>query len=133
MKLFELFISEQLSWATRDNAERPNNYDRDDYKLLTVNVADVFAHVDSEFALDLQSDTGGKNAIGNRLDRAKKHFSSGKPMDPPEVALNSRNNKIEFSNGRHRAVAAHQLGHKYIPMFVYTVGIDQFKKLVKIK
>lgn len=131
MILKELF--ETLNWATRDNAECPFKFDIDDYVLLNVNIEDVFKHGSSDMVLDLNSPTGGKNAIGDRLQNAKQHFENNGAMDPAEVAYCDTNKTINFANGRHRAVAAYQLGYQYIPMFVYKRTIDKFKELVRTK
>jgi len=129
MKLMEL----NLNWADSSNAERPHNFDSEDYTLLICNISDVFSHTDQDYRLDLDSNTGGSNAIGNRLDRATQHFQNGNPMDPPEVAYSVHTNNITFTNGRHRSLAAYQMGEEYIPMFVYSPTIEQFKKLVRTK
>lgn len=131
MRLFE--IATDLNWADQTDAERPNNFSDDDYVLLNVNIEDVFNHSDVDFRLDINSPTGGKNAIGDRLNRAKSHFKGGGAMDPPEVAYSRYSNGVEFTNGRHRAVAAYQLGHEYIPMFVAKADISAFTEIVKTK
>lgn len=129
MRLCEL----DLNWASRDNAERPGNFNDSAYTVRLCNVSDVFKHVSSDTALELDSDTGGKNAIGDRLSRAKQHFTAGEAMDFPEVAFNQYTNNIDFTNGRHRAVAAYQLGHEYIPMFIYRETLAKFESLVRTK
>ena len=127
MKLFEL----NLNWADRDNANRPTNFDSDNLVMLRVNIEDVIKHMHSEFKLDLGDELGGKNSIGDRLPRAKEHFKAGGAMDLPEIGYSKWSKTIDFGNVRHRTVAAHQLGKKYIPMFVSIDGIDEFKKLVR--
>ena len=129
MKLHEL----NLNWAGVDNAQRPTNFNHEELVILNVHIQDVFDHMHSAFKLDLDDERGGKNAIGDRLSRAKNHFKGEHPMDLPEIGYNEWSGTIDFGNGRHRTAAAHQLGKEYIPMFVTIDGLDEFKKLVRTK
>lgn len=129
MRLFEL----DLNWATKDNAEYKPQYDSKDTVKLMVNVEDVMRHAGSGFRLDPHDPTGGKNAISNRLPRAKAHFQSGGPMDLPLVGVGHTGKSTFISNGRHRMIAAFQLGHEYVPAFVYKDDLENFKKLVRTK
>lgn len=129
MKLNELF--ENLSWATRDNAQQSKMFDNDDYITMNVNIEDVFKHMDPDYAFDTKDETGGTNANAHRLDKAMRHFDANEPMDLPQVAFNPWNKKVEFVNGRHRSMAALKKGQMYIPMFVAKHGLAEFKKLVQ--
>lgn len=131
MRLHE--IANQLNWANASNAENPRNFTDLAYTLLLCNIEDVFFHGEAGFTLDLGSAHGGENAISNRIGNAICHFNQGEPMDPPEVGYNKAANTIDFTNGRHRAHAAHQFGHEYIPMFVSGDGLGEFKKRVRTK
>lgn len=132
-KTNSIFNKNNLNWATPEFAERPSNFSGGEYELLNVKIADVIPHMHSSMKLDLNSENGGVNGIGSRLPRAKQHFLSGQPMDLPELGCNSRNNVIDFTNGRHRTVAAYQLGNEFIPMFVDKNNIEKFKSLVETK
>ena len=123
----------ELNWSDKTNSERPYNFDNDNYILLNVKIEDVINNMDNDFKLDLNDSKGGENSIGSRLQRAKKHFESGEPMDYSEVGYNKHTGNIDFTNGRHRAVAAYQLGHDYIPMFVYKDSLEKFKEIVDTK
>lgn len=126
-------LKTELNWSNKENSERPYNFDNDDYVLLNVKIEDIINNMADDFKLDLSDSKGGENSIGNRLERAKKHFESGEPMDYSEVSYNKNTGNIDFTNGRHRAVAAYQLGHDYIPIFVYNNSLDKFKELVDVK
>jgi hypothetical protein len=123
----------KLNWATKENAVRPNNFDADHYELLHVNALDMMNNAENDFKLDPYDRTGGENAIGIRLPYAIEYFKSEQPMDYPEAYYSKYTKKVGFDNGRHRTIAAFQLGEEYVPMFVYTDGIDEFKKLVRTK
>jgi hypothetical protein len=123
----------KLNWANQENSIRPNNFEDENYVILNVNIEDITKHMHSSMKLDLHDPKGGKNGIGNRLERAKEHFLEGEPMDLSEVGCNDRNNVIDYTNGRHRVAAAFQLGYEYIPMFVYKENIEKFKTLVRTK
>ena len=131
MKLFE--ITKELNWANAENAEKPFWFSNDKVVLLLCNIKDVMSHGKDDFTLDLNSPHGGENAIGDRVKTAIDHFNSGEPMDPPVVAYVISRGEIEVGDGRHRIVAAYQLGHEYIPMFVSLGGLKEFKKLVKTR
>jgi hypothetical protein len=122
-----------INWANEDDAERPNNFHDDNYVLINVNIKDITKYMHSSMRLDLDDIKGGDNAIGNRLERAKQHIINGCPIDYPEVGCSDINNVIDYTNGRHRVVAAYQLGFDYAPMFVYKPTLDKFKSLVKTK
>lgn len=124
---------QEINWSNQENAERPYNFNDDSYVVLNVKIEDVINNMDKDFKLELNDSSGGKNAIGNRLKMAKEHFIKGEPMDLPEVGYNKYTGKIDFTNGRHRTVAAYQLGHEYIPMFINKDSIEQFKGLVDTK
>ena len=123
----------EINWSNESNAERPYNFEDDNYVVLNVKIEDVINNMAEDFKLDLNNSTGGKNAIGNRLAMAKEHLLKGEPMDYPEVGYSEYTGKIEFTNGRHRTVAAYQLGHDYIPMFIYKDTLEKFKEIVKTK
>ena len=133
MKLKQILKEYKLNWATKDNAQRPYNFDDKNYVILLVNIKDTFDKSHPGFALDPEDESGGPNAIKDRLPRAKEHFLKGEAMDYPEVAFNIATNTVDYTNGRHRAVAAYQLGKTYIPMFVSKDGLHQFKKNVRTK
>lgn len=122
-----------LNWAKAENSERPNNFEDTRYVLLQAKVSDIFKGAEDDFTLDINSTDGGKNAIGNRLERAKEHFVSGLPMDYPEVAYSPYKKCISFTNGRHRTLAAFKLGEEFVPMFVFKENLDKFKELVETK
>ena len=123
----------RLNWADKSDAIRSGNFDNNDLVLIQLHIVDVFSKCHREFALDVNSEDGGRNKIGNRLGWAKEHFSSGYPMDLPEIGYNKRSNTIDFDNGRHRTLAAYQLGSEYIPAFVAKDSIEAIKGLVRHK
>jgi hypothetical protein len=124
-----------INWADRNNSETltAEKMDSGNFTLLQVNIEDVFNKSDESFALNIHSETGGKNAIDGRLERAKEHFMSGAPMDYPIVEYNYLYDQVAFTNGRHRTLAAAHMGCKYIPMLVYNGTLDEFKASVRTK
>ena len=119
-----------INWATSSNAIRKQNFDDPNLVLLTCSIRDVFDNGLRAYSLDLDDPSGGSNAIGNRLEKAIAHIREGNPMDPPEVGYNPTLKKVDFTDGRHRCVAAYQFGAEYIPMFVAREGLEVFKQLV---
>ena len=122
-----------LNWADKDSAIRFRNFENKDFVLIKLHIADVFSKCHRDFALDVNSEDGGENKIGNRLGFAKEHFTSGFPMDLPEIGYNTHWKTIDFDNGRHRTLAAYQLGEEYVPAFVSKDSVELIKQLVRHK
>ena len=131
MKLADLFESKKLRWAVGPNfsqAEyKPAQTDKD-RTVVWARISDIMAHTRRDYALDLQDPKGGPNAISNRVAKAKKHWAAGGYMDPSEIHV--QGNTITFTNGRHRLVAAHQLGEEYAPVVVALDELDDLEKIV---
>jgi len=119
----------QVNWANFSNAERPYNFNSEDYLLININISDVFHNMSKEDSLSLTENNGGNNAIGNRLKNAKEHILGGQPMDYPELGYSEANYNINYTNGRHRTLACYQLGLEYIPAFVYKKILKNLKRL----
>lgn len=124
-----------INWADESNSETLTleKLQSDNYTLIQVNIEDVFNQMNESYALNIHSDDGGKNAIGNRLENAKNHFMEGNPMDYPIVEYDSLYDETTFTNGRHRTLAAAHMGCKFIPMLVHNNNLDAFKSNIRTK
>jgi hypothetical protein len=122
--------SGSLTWADRSTAQYPQRFDDPKLVLLQCSIQDVFQHGMRGYTLDLDDANGGKYAIDDRISKATSHFRNNNPMDPPMVGYNPRTESVDFVDGRHRSVVAHQFGADYIPMFVSVDGLNEFKQLV---
>lgn len=80
-------------------------------------IQDVFAHSDSGFALDPHDPRGGTNAIDDRVNRAIQHWADGGYMNPSDIMVDEHGT-VQWGDGRHRMVAAFQLGHEYAPSLI---------------
>lgn len=132
-ELFEVRIQPELNWANEDNAKRNYNYKSNNLVMLEVKIEDLMKHTFNNQKLDLNDPNGGENAKPERIEKAKEHFSQGNPMDLPEVGCNDSGTAIGFTDGRHRTLAAYQLGADFIPMFVEKENLDSFKKMVETR
>ena len=132
-KLFEVRIEPKLNWANEDNAKRNYNYKSNNLVMLEVKIEDLMNHTFSNQKLDLNDPNGGENAKPIRIEKAKEHFLQGNPMDLPEVGCNDSGTAIGFTDGRHRTLAAYQLGADIIPMFVEKENLENFKKMVETR
>ncbi len=132
-ELFEVRIQPELNWANEDNAKRNYNYKSNNLVMLEVKIEDLMKHTFNNQKLDLNNPNGGENAKPERIEKAKEHFSQGNPMDLPEVGCNDSGTAIGFTDGRHRTLAAYQLGADFIPMFVEKENLDSFKKMVETR
>lgn len=124
-----------INWANEYNSETltKEKLNNDKFTIIQVNIKDAFSLAGNSFKLDINSETGGENAISNRLDNAKEYLMSGEPMDYPIVEYNSNLKELSFTNGRHRTLAAAKLGCNYIPMLVFNENLDEFKSNVRTK
>lgn len=124
-----------INWANETNSETLtlDKLKSDNFTLIQVNIKDCFENTSENYALDVDDTTGGKNAIGDRLENAKEHFMSGEPMDYPIVEFNLLHDEVAFTNGRHRTLAASHMGCEYIPMLVYNETLSNFKSKVRTK
>lgn len=132
-KLFEVRIEPKLNWANEDTAKRNYNYKSNNLVMLEVKIEDLMKHTFSNQKLDLNDPNGGENAKPIRIEKAKEHFLQGNPMDLPEVGCNDSGTAIGFTDGRHRTLAAYQLGADFIPMFVEKENLENFKKIVETR
>ena len=136
MRMYELF--EQVRWAMDKNIDKATNVGRSDltdpeYVMVWVDIRDLFSKTDPGFRLDVDDPRGGPIGIGNRVQDSKEHWSSGGYMDLAVIGFNSYGNYFGFTNGRHRLVAAYQLGEQWAPVLVDTESVDKLKELVNTK
>lgn len=130
---------ENLNWAINGNViygsnpyrNRIKNGTFDDASIVWVNIEDIFSHTEKDFTLDLSSPNGGENSIGNRVDKAKSFFNGGGYMNPSEIGISSSGKHIVFDDGRHRLVAAYQLGARYAPVIVLSRDVGKVTGLVR--
>ena len=92
--------------------------------LARANIRELFNKTPKKYRLDPDDPTGGKNKIRDRVARAIQYWKDGGRMDPSIVAIHNRS--VNFIDGRHRLVAASQLGETEAPVVV--VRADQFQK-----
>jgi hypothetical protein len=131
MKLADLFESKKLRWAVGPNfshAEYKPAQTNKDRTVVWARISDIMSHTRRDYALDLNHPRGGAHAVGARVDKAKQHWAAGGYMDPSEIHVDG--NTITFTNGRHRLVAAHQLGEEYAPVVVALDELDDLEKIV---
>lgn len=131
MKLLELnSYTPKLKWAVGQHAGKAHGFAKvhhqRDTHVVWVNVKDAFRYGNPEKTLDLETPEGGPNSIGNRVERAKQHWADGGYMNPSEVYLD-RNGRIDWTDGRHRMLAAYQLGEKYAPVFISQEDLEKLE------
>ena len=84
--------------------------------IYKVNIQELFSKTPKKYRLDPTDPTGGQNKIGDRVNTAIQHWSDGGRMDPPIISIT--NGQINFLDGRHRLVAAAQLGETEVPVII---------------
>lgn len=129
---------ENVNWAIGKNIDKatklgqkeiqdPNN------EIIWVDIKDLFSKTGSDQRLDVDDPTGGKNRIGDRITRAIEHWKNGGYMNPAFVGWNDYFRNIGFTDGRHRLVAAYQMGERWAPIIVDKQSIDKVRELVRTK
>lgn len=138
MKLLDLF--ERVQWATGQNvqraqpmAQRYQSSERDDYVLVEVDIERLLKNIPKDMQVDISSEEGGGKSMRHRIPRAKEHWQSGNFMDPPIVGFNEWTNNFEISDGRHRLVAAYQMGERTAPVLIPRHTLDVFKERLGVK
>lgn len=131
MKLDELHTyTPKLRWAVGPNQSHARGQAKvmqtdPSYTLVWVNIRDAFQHGFRHAVLDPDDPTGGENAIGDRVARAKQYWADGGYMNPSICSINGHGS-FDWGDGRHRMVAASQLGEVYSPVLIDADNIEQF-------
>ena len=136
MRAWELF--EELNWAVGPNINHAygaikNDLNDPDYMVVWVDIKDLFDKTYSQQRLNVDDPTGGENSIGNRVERAKEFWHKGGYMNPSLVSWNDYCKCFDFSDGRHRLVAAYQMGERWAPIVIDKESTGKLKELVKTK
>ena len=123
------FITESkigLKWNTKNSS--PQNYE-----VVMVNIESLMDNTNpmQKISLSAQTKADDANIIGDRVSRAKMFWKEGNTMDMSMVGYSEYSNMVEFTDGRHRLVAAYQLGERYAPVLVDKEGVESFKTLVR--
>lgn len=125
-------IGDNVIHGTRPFKNRIKNGTFDNSSILWVDIEDVFKHTEEGFTLDVNHPSGGKNSIGNRVEKAKSFFAKGY-MEPSQIGYSPQKKSIVFDDGRHRLVAAYQLGARYAPVLILNSELSKIESLVDSK
>lgn len=122
-----------VRWAVGPNLDKASLWirkqiERGESDIHWVNIEDVFKTTGRDQTLDVSDPTGGRNAIGNRVQNAIQHWAAGGYMDPSEI-YPDHNGQIGFQDGRHRLVAAYQLGHRWAPVLVADHKLESLQEI----
>ena len=127
-------LVENLNWAVGHNLDKADGWSNKDQAnpdnaIIWVNIRNLMNAVSDDFRLDLDDELGGGNSIKGRVVKAIEHFKSGGYMNPSMISLGYRG--IDFTDGRHRLVAAYRLGEKTAPVIVPKEQADEIVELLK--
>ncbi len=126
-------MNEKVQWATEpEQAWRSGKNDLQDpnYKLMWLNIKDIFGATEKFQRLDPTSRTGGPNTIGDRIKMAKQHWADGNYMNLSIIGWNDYTNAFNFTDGRHRLVAAYQMGERWAPVLVDKNSVNKVEELI---
>ena len=124
----------ELKWAVGADKSQARGLSKSDQakrRLIWLPIKKVFDKTDRNFRLDVNDPTGGPNSISNRVQRAKDFWAQGGAMEPSVIHYDPVFKQINFVDGRHRLVAAYQLGAKRAPFLVVPEEYDNIKNLME--
>ena len=130
-----------LNWAVGDNnhmAEEPEILDSSARKIIWFNILDFINHTQEPWYIDPNNLT---HRHARKVADAKSHFEDGGWMDPADVRglLCDQCDRAEpdddriILEGRHRLVAAIQLGETYAPFSVPHELVDVLKSTIVVR
>lgn len=126
MKLQDLY--EQVQWAVGPNVEhasRISQHEQNRDELIWVDIEKLLRQVDENFYVDPDTNKG---EIKGRIPRAKQHWADKGFMDPSSINYNERTDTFGFTDGRHRLVAAYQMGERKAPVVIPSKYVDVAKQ-----
>ncbi len=128
------FISESsVAWNIKPEDMMPSNGSYAKKGVLRrVNIQELFSKTPKNYRLDIADPTGGKNKIGDRVSKAMQYWQDGGRMDPPILSVQNR--QVNFLDGRHRLVAAAQLGETEVPIIIAPAdNLKQASEVLNLK
>lgn len=123
-----------LNWAVGKDLQHAKGITKNDIMsgnnaVVWIDIEKTMSQVEKGWELDLKDPSGGIHSIGNRVDAAKEYFQAGNYMDPSFLGVSEYSGKIAFTDGRHRLVAAYQLGARTAPVIVPKDNISALRAL----
>jgi len=138
MKLVDLFENaNNIKWATGKHVDKglsvhQHNINSGDFTMINVDIKKLFSKTIDMQQLNPDVADGGSNAKNFRIVNAKKFWEDGGYMDLAVISFDSHHKLIQFTDGRHRLVAAYQLGQKTAPVLAYNKNLDKLKGLLNM-
>ena len=126
------FIIESVIWNTNVDDMLPSTqFYAKKGVLVRANIHELFQKTPRKVRLDPNDPTGGKNKIGDRVANAIQHWKQDGVMDPPVISI--LNGQVNFIDGRHRLVAAAQMGETEAPVIIAPANrIKQAREILKL-
>ena len=137
MRAYELF--ETVQWAVGKNIKQATTIGKMDLTtstntLIWVDIRELYDYTWQSQRLDIDHPEGGPIGISNKIQRVKDHWQEGGYVDPSYLVWDRNEKAFVFVDGRHRLVAAYQLGEKWAPIIAANQEtVDMIRDLVKIK
>jgi len=123
----------KLKWAIGENSNKAEDSELLDLikrEIVWFDILDFYKHTCIPWKIDPDNLTYRHE---RKIDRVRKHIYEDGWLDPSDVRRmhdDGINIRVE---GRHRLIAAYQLGEKYAPFSVPKELVDKLKAMVKTK
>jgi len=122
-----------LNWAIEENgyrAKQPELLDANKREIVWFDILEIFNHTCIPWTLT--PDAIRRQNMG-KVDAAREHFENGGWMDPSDVRRMHDDGSHIRIEGRHRLIAAMQLGETYAPFSVPLGLVDKLKSIIATK
>jgi hypothetical protein len=116
-----------IRWAIQDLANlksKKSFLHKKEYSIHNVDIGSLHENTRVGERLELGEYNGHSEKPGLLAEKAKEHWRAGHAMDPICLTIGPMNT-ISFEDGRHRLVAAYQLGASRIPVFIHKNEVTQ--------
>ena len=122
-----------LNWAIGENdykAQQPELLDASEREIVWFDILKLFDYTCPPWTLDPDN---LRPRDGRKVDAAREHFENEGWMDPSDVRRMHSDGIHIRVEGRHRLIAAIQLGETYAPFSVPIGLVDKLKSTIATK
>lgn len=125
----------KLNWANEDQSTDSNKklFENNSHVLLQVNIEKAFANMDSDTEDDLYFKAGRCSEDSEKVQQATSNFLNKELVDFPSIASNKEYDSVDMTSGKEVAMAAYDIGCKFIPMLVSKKDLTHFSSIVETK
>lgn len=107
-----------------------------DYSIFFVKIRDLINGIDfgemKGIALNPKVLFNGVDERDWRIAKILNHWEKCEYIDPPEICMDCYSQNIDFSDGRHRTIAAFHLGEEKIPVIIHYTLFKNISSILEL-